>query len=59
MGVTPGETDEKTALKGIEAMEDFYHEIGMPVNFKELGIAPTDEQIKEMADSCSKSIRRP
>ena len=55
MGVTPGETDEKTALKGIEAMEDFYHEIGMPVNFKELGIAPTDEQIKEMADSCARA----
>ena len=55
MGVMPGETDEKTALKGIEAMEDFYHEIGMPVNFKELGIAPTDEQIKEMADSCARA----
>ena len=55
MGVMPEETDEKTALKGIEAMEDFYHEIGMPVNFKELGIAPTEEQIKEMADSCARA----
>ncbi len=49
----------ETALMGIEAMEDFYHEIGMPVNFKELGYRPTDEQIKEMADSCAQSIRRP
>ena len=52
MGVTTEDTDEKTALKGIEAMENFYREIGMPVNFKELGIAPTDEQIREMAESC-------
>ena len=42
--------DEKpTALKGIEAVEEFYRMIEMPTNMKELGINPTDEQIKDMA----------
>ncbi|MCQ2483437.1 MAG: iron-containing alcohol dehydrogenase [Clostridia bacterium] len=50
--VSESDSDEAIALKGIEAMEDFYHSIGMPVNFKELGIAPTDAQIEEMASSC-------
>lgn len=52
MGVAKEGTDEEIALKGIEAMEDFYHDIDMPINFKELGIAPTDAQIKEMAENC-------
>lgn len=56
MGVAYGENDEETALKGIEAMEKFYHRIGMPINMKELGIAPTDEQILEMAESCSSAV---
>lgn len=56
MGVTPAATDEETALKGIEAMEAFYHRIGMPTNMRELGIAPTDEQILEMAESCSNAV---
>lgn len=55
MGVTPEGTDEETAERGIEAMEDFYRTIGMPVNMKELGIVPTDEQIKEMAGGCVKA----
>ncbi|MDO5539539.1 MAG: iron-containing alcohol dehydrogenase [Eubacteriales bacterium] len=45
--------DEETALKGIEAMEEFYRSIGMPVNMRELGIEPTDEQIHEMAVRCA------
>lgn len=52
MGVTGAGTDEEIAEAGIRAMEDFYHEIGMPVNMKELGIAPTDGQIEEMAAGC-------
>ena len=55
MGATPGATDEETALAGIAAMEKFYHRIGMPINFKELGIDPTDEQIAEMAASCARA----
>ena len=44
---------EKTALAGIEAMEDFYRKIGMPTNLKELGVNPSDEDIEEMAYKCS------
>ena len=47
-----GMSDKEVALAGVSAMEDFYLRIGMPVNMKELGIAPTDQQIEEMADSC-------
>lgn len=56
MGVECGADDEITALKGIEAMEAFYHRIGMPVNMRELGIQPTDEQILEMAQSCANAV---
>ncbi len=52
MGVTGEGSDEETALMGIAAMENFYRQIGMPVNFKELGIDPTDAQITEMAERC-------
>lgn len=55
MGVEPGATDLETAEKGIVAMEEFYHSIGMPINMKELGINPTDEQIHEMAVSCAEA----
>ena len=53
MGVTPGDTDAETAEKGIQAMEAFYREIGMPTNLRELGIDPTDEQLHAMAHSCA------
>lgn len=55
MEVEPANTDEETALRGIEAMEDFYHQIHMPVNMKELGIEPDEEQILQMARSCAQA----
>ncbi len=55
MGIEAAGTDEEIALKGIEAMEEFYHCIGMPVNMSELGIHPTEAQIEEMADRCAKA----
>lgn len=55
MGVTAGGSDEETALLGIKAMEEFYQSIGMPVNLKELGIHPTEEQIREMAEGYLKA----
>ena len=46
---------EGTAEKGIQAMERFYHAIGMPINIKELiGRDITDDEIKEMARKCSR-----
>lgn len=57
MGVVPTEdmSDEEIALTGIKKMEQFYHRIGMPINMKELGIEPTDEQIEQMAGSCARA----
>ena len=50
---------EGTALKGIEAMERFYHAIGMPINIKELiGRDITDAEIKEMTRKCSRDYQR-
>ncbi len=46
---------EGTALRGIEAMECFYHAIGMPTNIKELiGRDITDDEIREMTRKCSR-----
>ena len=36
------------ALKAIEQVKTFFKSISMPTNFRELGIAPTEEQIDEM-----------
>ena len=50
---------EGTALRGIEAMERFYHAIGMPINIKELiGKDITDEEIKEMTRKCSRDYQK-
>ena len=50
---------EATALKGIEAMERFYHAIGMPINIKELiGKEISDQEIKEMVRKCSRDYQR-
>lgn len=51
-GVAVEGSDEETAVKGIEAMEDFYRKIHMPTSFAELGITPTEEDIRDMARRC-------
>lgn len=46
---------EGTAIKGVEAIERFYHAIGMPINIPELiGRNVTDNEIKEMARKCTR-----
>ncbi|MBO7439907.1 MAG: iron-containing alcohol dehydrogenase, partial [Bacteroidales bacterium] len=46
---------EGTAIKGVEAVERFYHAIGMPINIPELiGRNVTDDEIKEMARKCTR-----
>ena len=59
MGVEKGESDEETIERGISAMEQFYRQIHMPANMKELGIAPTTEQIRIMAASCEEKTQGP
>ena len=56
MGVENDFTDPKaTALRGVEATEQFYRAIGMPTNIPELiGRAPTDEEIELMVDKASR-----
>jgi len=54
-GVKDEGSDEDIALAGIRAMEEFYHAIAMPINLKELGVEPTDEQIAAMARSCAEA----
>ena len=49
MGTEDKGGDKETGLAGIEAMENFYRSIHMPTNMKELGVEPTEDQIKEMA----------
>ncbi len=53
MGVTASDNAEQTALKGIEAMEDFFRSIGIPTNLSELGVNADAEQIAEMAKKCA------
>ena len=52
MGIDLEGTDKETAEAGIHAMEEFYHRIGMPMNIRELGITPSNDQILDMAERC-------
>ena len=46
---------EETALKGIEAIEQFYRTIGMPTSIPELlGRQVTEEEITKMVKKCSR-----
>ena len=46
-------------LRGIEAMEDYFRSIRMPVNLRELGVGVlTEEQIDELAEKCTYFGRR-
>ena len=56
MGVLQDFTNPRmTALRGIEAMEAFFTEIGMPTSIPELiGRKATDEEIAIMAEKCSR-----
>ena len=53
MRVDPEGTADDVALRGIEAIEDFFRELKMPTSIHELGIDPTDEELKLMAHKCS------
>jgi alcohol dehydrogenase YqhD (iron-dependent ADH family) len=53
MGITDQGSAEEVALKGIAAMEAFFTSIKMPINLHQLGINPTEEQLKILAHKCS------
>ena len=56
MDVADEGTDEEIALKGIEAMEDFYRSINMPTNLRELGVNATEEDLVTMAHKCAVGV---
>ena len=56
MGVAATGTDEEIALKGIESMEDFYRQIKMPTNLRELGVNATEDDLKLMAHKCAVGV---
>ncbi len=55
MGVSEAGSPEETALRGIQAMERFFTEIGMPTSFRELGISPAEEDLETLARKCAES----
>ena len=57
LGVEPQADDTATALKGVEAMENFFRAIRMPTNLKELGLVLTEEQVLELAEKCDAATR--
>ncbi len=50
MNVSNEGAPEEIAMKGIEALEDFFREIGMPTSIHELGYNLTPEQVEELAE---------
>ncbi|MGN0974851.1 MAG: iron-containing alcohol dehydrogenase [Gemmiger sp.] len=53
MGVQPQADDTATALAGVRAVENFYHDIHMPATIPELGLEVSEEQIEELARKCT------
>lgn len=44
---------EKTALEGIQSMKNYLCSVHMPVSLRELGVSPSDQEIRLMADKCT------
>ncbi len=53
MGVRPNGTREELALSGIEAFEEFLRGIDMPINLRQLGVRPTEAELRLMAKNAA------
>lgn len=53
MAVPDEGAPEEVALKGIEALEEFFCSIHMPTSLSEMNLDPTEEEMKLMAHKCS------
>ena len=53
MEVTPSDDIDTVIHTGIEKLEAFFRSIHMPTPLKELGIAPSDAILREMAHNCA------
>ncbi len=49
-GIVPKDSDEETALAGVEALAAFIREIGLPTTFAQLGI-PADTDLRAIAEA--------
>ena len=60
MGVDgTGKTDEETALMGIEALEAWVKELGLPSTFNEAGIEVSEETARLTSETCNVSETNP
>lgn len=57
-GIEKVGADEEMAIKGIEAMENFYKDIEMPISISETGINLSDEDVEMLAEKCSNNGTR-
>lgn len=57
-GIEDNGSEEEIALKGIEAMEEFYKKLDMPIKISEAGIILSDEDIVNLANKCSNNRSR-
>lgn len=53
MAVPDDGAPEEVALKGIEALEEFFRSIHMPTSLSGMNLDPTEEEMKLMAHKCS------
>lgn len=53
MGMRPNGTREELALKGIDACEEWFRSMGLPTSIAELGVNPTDDDLRLMARKCA------
>ena len=53
MAVPDEGAPEEVALKGIEALEEFFRSIHMPTSLSGMNLDPTEEEMKLMAHKCS------
>ena len=55
VGAEPTGSDRDIALRGIEALEAFFREIGMPTNLHELGLQLEDGDLRTLASMCAQA----
>lgn len=53
MGVRPNGTREELALKGIDAAVEWFKSMGLPTSIGELGVNPSDGDLRLMAEKCA------
>ena len=55
MDISSTLSEKEQAQQGIDALENFFRKIEMPVTLRELGVDPSEEEILQMAASCARA----